>query len=59
MTALPLQFKGSSASLGASMLANLCIKLRECCQAQNQQGCITLLKQVGRDRSRRYTLTPR
>ena len=40
------QFKGSSASLGAQMLATLCIKLRECCQTQNQQGCISLLSQV-------------
>ena len=40
------QFKGSSASLGAQMLASLCIRLRECCQAQNQQGCMSLLTQV-------------
>jgi len=40
------QFKGSSASLGAQMLAQLCIKLRECCQAQNQQDCLTMLSQI-------------
>lgn len=40
------QFKGSSASLGASMLAQLCIKLRECCQAQNAQGCVVLHQQI-------------
>ncbi|GAX78791.1 hypothetical protein CEUSTIGMA_g6228.t1 [Chlamydomonas eustigma] len=40
------QFKGSSASLGAQMLAQLCIKLRECCQTQNQQGCLMLLSQI-------------
>ncbi len=41
------QFKGSSASLGAQMLVRACIKLRECCQTQNQQGCLQLLQQVG------------
>lgn len=40
------QFKGSSASLGAQMLAHLCIKLRECCQTQNAAGCVALHQQV-------------
>mmetsp|Transcript_50811 Transcript_50811/g.110809 ORF Transcript_50811/g.110809 Transcript_50811/m.110809 type:complete len:150 (-) Transcript_50811:189-638(-) len=40
------QFKGSSASLGAQVLAQLCIRLRECCQVSNVQGCITLSQQL-------------
>mmetsp|Transcript_35168 Transcript_35168/g.89033 ORF Transcript_35168/g.89033 Transcript_35168/m.89033 type:complete len:149 (-) Transcript_35168:489-935(-) len=40
------QFKGSSASLGAQMIAQLCIKLREQCQLQNSQGCIVLVGQI-------------
>lgn len=40
------QFKGSSASLGAQMIAQLCVKLREQCQIQNIQGCIALVGQI-------------
>ncbi|GFR39674.1 hypothetical protein Agub_g145 [Astrephomene gubernaculifera] len=40
------QFKGSSASLGAATIAQLCIKLREGCQTQNQQMCLALLGQL-------------
>lgn len=40
------QFKGSSASLGAQMLAQLCIQLRACCQVYNVQGCVTLAHQI-------------
>lgn len=40
------QFKGSSASLGAQMIAQLCIRLREQCQLGDSQGCIELLGQI-------------
>jgi histidine-containing phosphotransfer protein len=40
------QFKGSSASLGAQAIAQLCIRLREQCQARDGQGCSALLQQV-------------
>jgi histidine-containing phosphotransfer protein len=40
------QFKGSSASLGASRIAQLCIKFREACQQANQPACQGLLQQI-------------
>ena len=40
------QFKGSSASFGAHSMAQLCAKLRETCQAQDQASCQTLVKQA-------------
>lgn len=40
------QFKGSSASLGAATIAQLCIRLREGCQTHNQQMCLALLGQL-------------
>ncbi|KAK9869060.1 hypothetical protein WJX84_011902 [Apatococcus fuscideae] len=40
------QFKGSSASFGAHSMAQLCAKLRESCQAQDQAGCQTLVLQA-------------
>jgi histidine-containing phosphotransfer protein len=40
------QFKGSSASLGASRIAQLCIKFREACQQANQSACQALLQQI-------------
>mmetsp|Transcript_36652 Transcript_36652/g.81569 ORF Transcript_36652/g.81569 Transcript_36652/m.81569 type:complete len:142 (-) Transcript_36652:807-1232(-) len=40
------QFKGSSASLGAQQIAQLCIKLRESCQSQNREMCVFLLQQI-------------
>lgn len=40
------QFKGSSASLGASYIAQLCIKLRESCQQQNAAACQQLVQQI-------------
>jgi histidine-containing phosphotransfer protein len=36
------QFKGSSASLGAAQIAQLCIRLRESCQQQDQATCVAL-----------------
>lgn len=40
------QFKGSSASLGAQMIAQLCVRLREMCQHQNAGGCQQLVFQI-------------
>ena len=40
------QFKGSSASLGASTIAALCIKFREACQQTNLGACQSLLGQM-------------
>lgn len=40
------QFKGSSASLGAQMIAQLCVRFREMCQSNNVAGCKALLDQI-------------
>lgn len=40
------QFKGSSASFGAQVIAQLCVSLRETCQQQNAQGCRAYLAQT-------------
>lgn len=40
------QFKGSSASLGATNIAQLCIKLRQGCQQQDTSTCQQLVQQV-------------
>ncbi|KAG2495565.1 hypothetical protein HYH03_006165 [Edaphochlamys debaryana] len=40
------QFKGSSASLGAATIAQLCIRMREGCQTLDQQLCVALLGQL-------------
>lgn len=42
LDALVHQFKGSSASLGAAAIAQLCIRLREGCQVHDRQSCIEL-----------------
>eukprot|EP00798_Chlamydomonas_sp_ICE-L_P030372 gene30372-35378_t len=40
------QFKGSSASLGAQAIAELCVSLRDSCQNQDVQGCITNIQGI-------------
>ncbi len=40
------QFKGSSASLGAQLIAQLCIRLRELCQVRDCAGCAMLQQQI-------------
>jgi histidine-containing phosphotransfer protein len=40
------QFKGSSASLGATHIAQLCIKLRQGCQQQDASTCQQLVQEV-------------
>ncbi len=40
------QFKGSSASLGAQLIAQLCIRLREQCQQRDCAGCVHTHQQI-------------
>jgi histidine-containing phosphotransfer protein len=40
------QFKGSSASLGATHIAQLCIKLRQGCEQQDASTCQQLVQEV-------------
>lgn len=40
------QFKGSSASLGAKAITQLCVQLRNCCQERNKQGCVQTMQQM-------------
>lgn len=40
------QFKGSSASLGAQTVCQLCIRLREACQMQNAASCGAVVQQI-------------
>jgi histidine-containing phosphotransfer protein len=46
LDALVHQFKGSSASLGAHTIAQLCVRMREACQARNQPACQELLADI-------------
>eukprot|EP00803_Ostreobium_quekettii_P005271 evm.model.scf_3647.1 EVM.evm.TU.scf_3647.1 scf_3647:743-3936(+) len=40
------QFKGSSATVGAHVIANICATLREGCEQQNHALCLSLLAQL-------------
>ncbi|GLJ42922.1 hypothetical protein SUGI_0890430 [Cryptomeria japonica] len=40
------QFKGSSSSIGAHRVKNLCIPFRAFCDERNKEGCIQCLQQV-------------
>ncbi|KAJ1435724.1 Signal transduction histidine kinase, phosphotransfer [Sesbania bispinosa] len=46
------QYKGSSASVGAARVKNVCATFRNFCEAQNLEGCVRCLQQLQQE----YTL---
>lgn len=40
------QFKGSSSSIGAQRVKNVCVAFRHCCDAEDKKGCVDHLAKV-------------
>ncbi|KAK2457283.1 hypothetical protein P8452_04119 [Trifolium repens] len=45
------QQKGSSASVGAARVKNICATFRNFCEAQNRDGCVSCLQQLQKEYS--------
>ncbi|CAK9874911.1 unnamed protein product [Sphagnum jensenii] len=43
------QFKGSSSSIGAQRVKNVCVTFRTCCDKEDKKGCQDTLEEVGEE----------